>query len=203
MSGILFGCMKMCKGWVVFTVIKSKRQGYGSVEGFVTLPGWSSLMTVQAFRSIVLSATFGRKDREWFPVWLKRFGEYARSDDESPLKLTRDMALGFSRELLANGVPAWQSSRAGSDRPPGTKTLQLAGGNRPYPAGWKSSGSIATSRHRVVLSPRCRMTSSRPAPSTGRTADRRCAFLRTTRCLPLRLGARRGALLFPERDVSR
>ena len=127
--------MKMCKGWVVFTVIKSKRQGYGSVDGFVTLLGRSSLMTVQAFRSIVLSGTFGRKDREWFPVWLKRFGEYAHSDDESPLKLTRDMALGFSRELLANGVPAWQrkqSSRAGSDRPLRTKTLQVAGGNRPY-----------------------------------------------------------------------
>lgn len=69
-------------------------------------------MSVQAFKRLVRSSELGSKDKEWFPAWLKRFAEYSRADEASSLRLTRELALGFSRELLANGVPAWQRKQA-------------------------------------------------------------------------------------------
>ncbi len=69
-------------------------------------------MSVQAFRRLVRNGDFGAKDTEWFPAWLKRFAEYLRADEQARLELTREVALGFSRELLTNGVPAWQRKQA-------------------------------------------------------------------------------------------
>jgi hypothetical protein len=33
-------------------------------------------MSVQKFRGLIQNAELGTKDKEWFPVWLKRFAEY-------------------------------------------------------------------------------------------------------------------------------
>lgn len=69
-------------------------------------------MSVQQFKQLVRNGNFGAKDKEWFPAWLKRFAEAVGTDETSRLPLTRERALGFSRELLANGVPAWQRKQA-------------------------------------------------------------------------------------------
>jgi hypothetical protein len=69
-------------------------------------------MSVQEFHKLVHVASFGKADKQWFPTWIKRYAEFAGHDGRSAIPLTRDLALGFSRELLASQVPAWQRQQA-------------------------------------------------------------------------------------------
>ena len=69
-------------------------------------------MSLQEFHKLVHVASFGKADKQWFPTWIKRYAEFAGHDGRSAIPLTRDLALGFSRELLASQVPAWQRQQA-------------------------------------------------------------------------------------------
>ena len=69
-------------------------------------------MSLREFKGLIRNGDFGKKDKEWFPAWLKRFAEHCQADESARLPLTRELAIGFSRELLANGVPAWQRKQA-------------------------------------------------------------------------------------------
>ena len=69
-------------------------------------------MSLREFKGLIRNGDFGKKDKEWFPAWLKRFAEHCQANESARLPLTRELAIGFSRELLANGVPAWQRKQA-------------------------------------------------------------------------------------------
>ena len=73
----------------------------------VGIPGSSGdLVSVRRFQQLIQSEGFSRSDREWFPRWIKRYAEFVGKDGQADLPLTRDLALGFSRVLLANQTPA-------------------------------------------------------------------------------------------------
>ena len=69
-------------------------------------------MSLQEFHKLVHVASFGKADKQWFPTWSIRYAEFAGHDGRSAIPLTRDLALGFSRKLLASQVPAWQRQQA-------------------------------------------------------------------------------------------
>ena len=75
-------------------------------------------MSVREFTKRVGVADFGKADKQWFPAWLKRYAEFAQHDGRSVIPLTRELAVGFSRELLASQVPAWPTA-AGCPSPGG------------------------------------------------------------------------------------
>lgn len=54
----------------------------------------------------------GDSDREWFRAWIKRYGQFVQADESVRFDVSRELALAFSRELLANGTPAWQRLQA-------------------------------------------------------------------------------------------
>jgi hypothetical protein len=69
-------------------------------------------VSVRRFQQLVQSESFSRSDREWFPRWIKRYSEFVGKDGRANLPLTRDLAIGFSRMLLASQTPAWQRQQA-------------------------------------------------------------------------------------------
>jgi len=69
-------------------------------------------MSLRHFRQLVLSGSFSRTDREWFPRWIKRYAEFVGHDGQAKLPLTRDLAISFSRTLLQSKIPAWQRQQA-------------------------------------------------------------------------------------------
>ena len=55
---------------------------------------------------------FRNSDKPWFPSWLKHYAEFAQHGGRSGIPLTRELAVGFSRALLARRIPAWQRQQA-------------------------------------------------------------------------------------------
>jgi integron integrase len=53
-------------------------------------------------------------DREWFPRWLDRYSNDHRVTNDDPLllPLSPELVVGFSKELLSKGIPAWQRLQA-------------------------------------------------------------------------------------------
>jgi len=70
------------------------------------------VVSIRRFQQLVQSESFSRSDREWFPRWIKRYSEFVGKDGRENLPLTRDLAIGFSRMLLASQTPAWQRQQA-------------------------------------------------------------------------------------------
>ncbi len=69
-------------------------------------------MSLREFNKVVQVGGFAKADKQWFPVWMKRYAEFAHHDGLSAIPLTRELAMGFSRELLAHQIPAWQRQQA-------------------------------------------------------------------------------------------
>jgi len=89
--------------------------GTGRVRA-VKSDGWRTTsrnkVSLREFNKVVQVGGFGKADKQWFPVWMKRYAEFAHHDGLSAIPLTRERAMGFSRELLANEIAAWQRQQA-------------------------------------------------------------------------------------------
>jgi len=69
-------------------------------------------MSVREYWNAVQRAKFTKLEKQWFPIWLKRYAEFLKANPEERLPLTHESAIKFSRELLQNGVEAWQRQQA-------------------------------------------------------------------------------------------
>ncbi len=54
----------------------------------------------------------GQADRNWFLKWIKRYGQFVAQPEDVPFTVDRESTLGFSRQLLSRGIPAWQRLQA-------------------------------------------------------------------------------------------
>ncbi len=71
-------------------------------------------MSTQLFCQRLSTADFGKKDREWFPKWIRRYRSASQKSigDDGELVVSKDHAIRFSRNLLRSGTPAWQRLQA-------------------------------------------------------------------------------------------
>ncbi len=69
-------------------------------------------MTLAQFEREVLGDRLGENDQVWFPRWLKRYAMSIRHGLVDELPVNKESVLKFSRDLLANGAPAWQRWQA-------------------------------------------------------------------------------------------
>lgn len=69
-------------------------------------------MSLARFQNVVRASGFGKHEKHWFPIWLKRYIEFLKVNPAVDVILTRGSVKDFSRTLLGNGVPAWQRAQA-------------------------------------------------------------------------------------------
>lgn len=65
-------------------------------------------------KSLAVAKGITPADREWFPRWLRRYANDPTvvTDDPSVVKVSPELAIRFSRQLLSSGTPAWQRLQA-------------------------------------------------------------------------------------------
>ena len=68
-------------------------------------------MSVRKFCWFLSEAKVSKRDKEWFPRWLRRYMQTAASVDGN-LSVTEAEVVQFSRSLRDNGTPAWQRLQA-------------------------------------------------------------------------------------------
>lgn len=68
-------------------------------------------MSLDRMAVAVKNQKLSANDREWFPRWLKRYGE-ATGHLQGDLPVTTDRVLSFLQGLLRRGIPAWQRFQA-------------------------------------------------------------------------------------------
>ncbi len=54
----------------------------------------------------------GQSDRHWFILWAKRYSQFLDCKESDRFPVDANHVVKFCRELLANGVPAWQRLQA-------------------------------------------------------------------------------------------
>jgi hypothetical protein len=72
-------------------------------------------MSVQSFCKEINSANYGKKDREWFPKWIRRYAASCgvkKPDANQTLPVSTDQVIQFSKSLLKSSTPAWQRLQA-------------------------------------------------------------------------------------------
>ncbi len=73
-------------------------------------------MSVESFGKEVLSARYGRTDKEYFPKWIRRYARFCaesqRMRPDGNLTVTRESTIEFSKSLVHSSTPAWQRLQA-------------------------------------------------------------------------------------------
>ena len=87
------------------------------------------MMSVDEFRAALANVKSRKNDKEWFPKWIRRYGETAACKN-GKLVVTPESVIAFCKILLRSKTPAWQRLQAvraletyrslvlGSDQPP-------------------------------------------------------------------------------------
>ena len=68
-------------------------------------------MSVANFCRLLHGAKLGKNDREWFPLWIRRYAS-GLNIGEGNLPVSSDEVVRFSRSLLQSKTPAWQRLQA-------------------------------------------------------------------------------------------
>ncbi len=68
-------------------------------------------MSIKSFCRLLSEATFGKNDKRYFPLWLRRYAQAAKTIDQR-VSVTAEEVIRFSRSLRDNGTPAWQRLQA-------------------------------------------------------------------------------------------
>ena len=68
-------------------------------------------MSVKTFCRLLNEGKFGKNDKRFFPLWLRRYAQTVKQVGQ-PLLITEGEVIRFSRSLRDNGIPAWQRLQA-------------------------------------------------------------------------------------------
>jgi integron integrase len=69
-------------------------------------------VSVNEFVQKLPSAAYAKKDKDWFPRWVRRYAQSNKKLQNAELPITLELVTTFCRSLLANEVPAWQRLQA-------------------------------------------------------------------------------------------
>lgn len=80
-------------------------------------------MSVTEFKTRLPNAHFGRNDKKYFPLWVRRYESFLMSDSQTKripskrnvpaeLIIETSLVMGFCRDLLKSKTPAWQRLQA-------------------------------------------------------------------------------------------
>jgi integron integrase len=68
-------------------------------------------VSVQKFQYLLHRAEYGKNDKKYFPLWVRRYAESVKAE-KGRLPVTLESVTHFSRALRDNGIPAWQRLQA-------------------------------------------------------------------------------------------
>ena len=77
-----------------------------------TACNWGLGMSVKSFCRCLPNLPFGKRDRKWFPSWIRRYAGSLPKQPGATLTITQPAVIQFLRTLRDNGVPAWQRLQA-------------------------------------------------------------------------------------------
>ena len=69
-------------------------------------------MSVEIFCRNLPSLPFGKNDRKWFPMWIRRYAGSLKRGKTDALSVDEPEVIRFLKALRDNGTPAWQRLQA-------------------------------------------------------------------------------------------
>lgn len=68
-------------------------------------------MSVEKFQALLHRAEYGKNDKKFFPLWVRRYAESVQAEN-GKLPVTVESVTAFSRSLRDHRIPAWQRLQA-------------------------------------------------------------------------------------------
>jgi hypothetical protein len=105
-------------------------------------------MSVDMFCRNLPSLPFGKNDRKWYPMWIRRYAGILKRGKTDTLPVDEPDVIRFSQSLRDHGVPAWQ--RLSNAIYIGVE--QLSAGTRQRPVPVENTEPGANARRLIVQS---------------------------------------------------